>query len=329
MAFYEDYTTYKENHSLIEKFLLSLGLLKFERIIKKFPIDTSGQNEGERIFVRNCSASFEDMHILHISNKSIKHGLYCNHTNEIIDTMKKYEALEDEHTNVLEKSINDNTILLELDENSLKFDNYKKEFTVDVKVNAEIVDHGIIEQFDHYVVFNIVIYNEEFEYYWGNLILQGINLENEEKYDLSYLLFFSAFDNYVTLLTEKLQKLYYKELNLVSLTFEKKVSLLLKHNLNINIATENQKNATESLLMKKYTELYTMRNHVAHGRYRDITQKMSNECLDFFIMYYTVINTKAKTNIELLKKIKEYKRVFVGEVVNEEVIVQPFSISNN
>lgn len=329
MAFYDDYNTYKMNHDLIEKFLLSLGLLKFKRIIKNFPIDTSGVPEGERTFTRKCNSSFEDMHIVHISDKQIEYGLYCNYDDETIDSIEKYDLLKKDNRDVLEKDINESSIILELDENSFVFDNYKKEFTVDIKINADRIEHTIIDQFEHYVVFNVVLYNENFEHYWGNLILQGINLENEKKYDLSYLLFFSAFDNYITLLTEKLQSLYYKELNLETLSFEKKVSLLLKHNLGVDISTENQKSPTECLLMTKYKELYSKRNDVAHGRYREISEQMSKDCLDFFIMYYTVINTKAKTNEELLRKIKEYKREFDIEVVNNELIVQPFSISNN
>lgn len=330
MSFYEKYYTYKENHDLIEKFLLSLGLLKFKRIIKSFPIDTSGVVEGERTFIRKCKSYFEDMHIVHISNKQIEHGLYCNYSDDIIDSIEKYDLLKTESNDILKKDINDSSIVLELDEDSFEFDNYKKEFTVDIKINADRVEHSIMDQFNHYVVFNVIIYNEEFDYYWGNLILQGIKLENEKKYDLSYLLFFSAFDNYITLLIEELQSSYYKELNLDTLTFEKKVSLLLKHNLSVNVSNENQRKATEILLITKYKELYDKRNDVAHGRYREISEQMSKDCLDFFIMYYTVINTKVESNNELLKKIKEYDRVFtIDGIGDNEFVVQTFSLSNS
>ena len=63
--------------------------------------------------------------------------------------------------------------MISLNYDEIKFDNYK------------INDFGFLDSFNYYIKFNVITYNK-CRYYWGNLLLQGYELEREKRLCLMY-----------------------------------------------------------------------------------------------------------------------------------------------
>ena len=307
MSFFKNYYRYKNDDNLVDKFLIHVGVLKRIAFLDKINIKTNhtiDSRECRAVGKTTFSYPEEIEHIYSILN--LKHGLFKE---EVFNNEDYPDVIRDvEHFHELEETINislDNKVnecSLHLDDT--KFDNYTKEFELTFDFRGELHDVDIIQEKNYYVYCDAIIANNESPY-WCSLVVQAILFQKEKKYDTALLFLFSAFDNLITLEIEKLVNSFYKEFNLKNLEFGKKVSILLKHHLKVNPGENDEEHPVRSLIYKIYTELYELRNAVAHGKIRSIIVDHVDYCLDMLIFTYTTINSNPKDNFILLKKIKE------------------------
>ena len=322
MGFNENYNNYKENHDLITKFFTSLSLLKEEVIFSRCTIDTNHTFNGkESNTIGTCHFDYPEnlIRVVIVTAHDFEHGINIEPINNL------------EHFNELHKNgkINlqnkNNETLISLDFNEIIFDNYKKIFSLPFRIKGQMNDFGFLDSSDYYIKFNVITYNEDSDY-WGNLLLQGYELQQEKRYDLAFLVLFSAFDNFVTLETEKIEDKFFKEFNIKDMKFESKVTVLLKHHLDVVIGGRED-HPTKQLITNIVGDLYKFRNKVAHGTKRIIEEKDCNLCMDMFIFTYTAIKFKVKDNNELLKKMKEYKSTFdIILISDNQFEVRPYTI---
>ncbi len=322
MGFNENYNSYKENHDLITKFFTSLSLLKEEVIFNKCDIDRNHTFEGnESNTVGNCQFNYPEnlIHVVKLTPHDFEHGINI----EPINNLEHFYELN-KNGNIDLKNKNNET-LISLNFNEIIFDNYKRFFSLPFKIKGQMNDFGFFDGFNYYIKFNVIAYNKDSDY-WGKLLLQGYELQQEKRYDLAFLVLFSAFDNFITLEMEKIVDNFFKEFNIKTMPFESKVTVLLKYHLNVETGGRED-HPTKQLITKIVGDLYKFRNKIAHGTKRLIEEKDCNLCMDMFIFTYTSIKFKVKDNHELLKKIKEYKREFeITFIKNNEFEVRPFII---
>jgi hypothetical protein len=322
MGFNENYNSYKENHDLITKFFTSLSLLKEEVIFNKCDIDRNHTFEGnESNTVGSCQFNYPEnlIHVVKLTPHDFEHGINI----EPINNLEHFYELN-KNGNIDLKNKNNET-LISLNFNEIIFDNYKRFFSLPFKIKGQMNDFGFFDGFNYYIKFNVIAYNKDSDY-WGKLLLQGYELQQEKRYDLAFLVLFSAFDNFITLEMEKIVDNFFKEFNIKTMPFESKVTVLLKYHLNVETGGRED-HPTKQLITKIVGDLYKFRNKIAHGTKRLIEEKDCNLCMDMFIFTYTSIKFKVKDNHELLKKIKEYKREFeITFIKNNEFEVRPFII---
>lgn len=307
MAFFDDYNKYKENHNLVDNFLIHIGALEYGYILSEVYIDTNHTLDGRegRAVAKGDFSYSEDISYINEIVK-IECGLFSEgFDNEKypdgIRDVKHYHELKDSLVTVLENSANDCTIELE----DYNYDNYKRTFDLTFDFRGDMMDVDIINYWTYYAYVKVIMVDVEASY-WCNLVVQAVELQKEEKYELALLVMFSAFDNLITLEIEKIDSLYYNEFNLETLEFGKKVSLLLKHHLRVIPSYKKEVHPVKDLIQKIYTKMYKLRNNVAHGKNREIEEDDFEECLNMIIFTYAAINDKPIDNVDLLRKIKTY-----------------------
>lgn len=306
MCFIKKYNSYKEEHELVTKFFTSLSLLTERTIFEECNIDTNHTfNDREHNTIGTCEIDYPSNinYITLIKRYDLEHGLYCNPENITINDLDDYNRLLEGDSYILVAEPNTG-VKFEIDTDMIKFDNYKKSFFLNFKLTGNMEDFDVLDAYRYYVKFNVIDYSENAEY-WGKLLLQGCEFKNEMKFDIAFLILFSAFENFITLEIEKITDSYYKEFNIKELEFIKKVKLLLKHHLCVE-SKGREDHPIKNLIIKLLDSLYKIRNKVAHGNKREIEEVDCDLCLDMFIFTYTAIYHKPKDNIELLKKIKNY-----------------------
>lgn len=323
MSFWTEYNNYKQNHNLITKFFTSLSLLKEEVVFSKCDIYTNHTFDGnESNTLGMCSISYPEnlLHVSIVTPHDFEHGINI----ESIDNLEHFNKLEKDGKIDLKNENNETVISLNYDQ--IKFDNYKKEFELPFKIKGKINNFGFLDSFNYYIKFNVITYNKGTNY-WGNLLLQGYELEREKRYDLSFLVLFSAFDNFITLEIEKIKDKFFKEFNIKTMPFESKVTILLKYYLGVTTGG-SEEHPTKQLITKIVGELYKFRNKIAHGEERTIEKINCVLCLDMFILMYTAIKFNVKDNTELLKKVKEkYQRMSVTTAMGNNCFeIRPYLI---
>lgn len=307
MSFLRNYCRYKNDNNLVDKFLIHISALKRTAFLDKIYIETNhtlDRRECRAIGKATFSYPEEIEHIYSIL--SLEHGLFKeeHYNNEDypdgIRDVKHFHELEEMINISLDNKVNECSLHLD----DTKYDNYTKEFELTFDFRGELHDVDIIQDKNYYVYCDAIIANNESPY-WCNLVVQAILFQKEKKYDTALLFLFSAFDNLITLEIEKLVNSFYKEFNLKNLEFGKKVSILLKHHLKVNPGENKEEHPVRNLIYTIYTELYELRNAVAHGKIRNIIVNHVDNCLDMLIFTYTAINFNPKDKVVLLKKIKE------------------------
>lgn len=298
MSFFVDYNLYKKNYALVNKFINSVNAINTVSILDSLylsSIHATRRDDSHAVIEASIDYPEEIGHIQDILQ--LEHGLYKNCSE--IESADHYEQLVEYEGSILNSKINYSTITL-LEE---KLDNYKREIKFIFNFNGELHDLDLLNDNNYYVY---IVANEinQTAPYWTNLLTQALGLEKEMKYELALLVMFSAFDNYISLEIEKLNEMYFKEINLIGLEFGKKVSVLLKHFLKVVPGNNNEEHSVRDLILKMHNELYTLRNAVAHGNTREIKKDDFHKCLDMLIFTYAAINFKPVDNFELLKKIK-------------------------
>jgi len=298
MSFFVDYNLYKKNYTLVNKFINSVNAINTVSILDRLylsSIHATRRDDSHAVIEASINYPEEIGHIQDILQ--LEHGLYKNCLE--IESADHYEQLVEYEGSILNTKINYSTITL-LEE---KLDNYKREIKLIFNFNGELHDLDLLNDNNYYVY---IVANEinQTAPYWTNLLTQALGLEKEMKYELALLVMFSAFDNYISLEIEKLNKMYFKEINLIGLEFGKKVSVLLKHFLKVVPGNNNEEHSVRDLILKMHNELYTLRNAVAHGNTREIKKDDFHKCLDMLIFTYTAIEFSPVDNADLLKNIK-------------------------
>lgn len=301
MSFFVDYNLYKKNYALVNKFINSVNAINTVSILDSLylsSIHATRRDDSHAVIEASIDYPEEIGHIQDILQ--LEHGLYKNCSE--IESADHYEQLVEYEGSILNSKINYSTITL-LEE---KLDNYKREIKFIFNFNGELHDLDLLNDNNYYVY---IVANEinQTAPYWTNLLTQALGLEKEMKYELALLVMFSAFDNYISLEIEKLNEMYFKEINLIGLEFGKKVSVLLKHFLKVVPGNNNEEHSVRDLILKMHNELYTLRNAVAHGNTREIKKDDFHKCLDMLIFTYTAIEFSPVDNADLLKNIKLMK----------------------
>lgn len=298
MSFFVDYNLYKKNYTLVNKFINSVNAINTVSILDSLylsSIHATRRDDSHAVIEASIDYPEEIGHIQDILQ--LEHGLYKNCSE--IESADHYKQLVEYEGSILNTKINYSTITL-LEE---KLDNYKREIKFIFNFNGELHDLDLLNDNNYYVY---IVANEinQTAPYWTNLLTQALGLEKEMKYELALLVMFSAFDNYISLEIEKLNEMYFKEINLIGLEFGKKVSVLLKHFLKVVPGNNNEEHSVRDLILKMHNELYTLRNAVAHGNTREIKKDDFHKCLDMLIFTYTAIEFSPVDNADLLKNIK-------------------------
>ena len=308
MAFFDDYEAYKKNHNLVSKFLIHIGALKLTSFLDNVYIQSNHTYDGrEGRAVVEVILYYPD-NVSYINKiVEIDHGLFeegIHNREEYPDGIKDvdhYELLVENNSSILECNINESSNILK----SQEYDNYKRTIKLIFDFRGEMEDVDILNEYAYYVYVRVIMANKEAPY-WCNLVVQAIELKKEKKYELALLLMFSAFDNFISLEIEKLNVTYFSEFDLEKLEFGKKVSLLLKHCLNVIPGKNKENHSVKDLIFKMYKDLYDLRNAVAHGNRREIEENNFEKCLDMLIFTYTAINGNPIDNMDLIREVKIY-----------------------
>lgn len=307
MAFFEDYNKYKEKKNLADSFIKHIDALEVVSILGNiyFQSNHTFDRRESRAVVEATLNYPDNLGYIH-EVLELEHGLFFEgllnseeYPEGIIDA-EHYESLIEYNTSILKSDINE--FKNELDKT--EYDNYQRKIKFTFDFIGEMQDVDLLNEYTYYVYIKARVINIAAPY-WSSLVVQALELEKEMKHELSLLLMFSAFDNFITLEIEKVNKLYFSEIELSNLEFGKKVSILLKHFLSVAPGINSENHPVRELILKMYDELYSLRNAVAHGKIREITKQDYEKCLDMLIFTYIAINFNPDDNVDLLRKIKK------------------------
>jgi len=306
MGFTHNWKAYKATTDIKTNFFSSNNIISKMLVLQKYNLDMSTEYTSEygEFILEGTNQYPED--IEHIYNILIEdYGLfeYRNYRDDKgnlykCDSIDDYLEYRNNGQSIFISSFNESN----LGEPLLKYDNDKKEIFLKVKLEGGQSDLYLIDEYEFSIVSTIHVVNNNVPYS-ENLLLKGWDLYYDNKWDLSLLVFYSAIDNFITLEIEKLQNNYYKEIELLGLEFRKKVSLVLKESVAIS-KNGKQKFATLDFIEKKISDLYKLRNNVAHGTKRDITKIDCQDCFELYLFIFTIIKYKSKDLTQLLKDIK-------------------------
>jgi len=309
MSFTRNLNVFKKSNDLYSLFFVHLSLFKKETVVIECSLDTNHTNDGRE---RNTASIIVEPYpqtldtIVSIDSYALEHGLYVvDDDNTCLFSHPDFSALLDDNLyGVLRNTFNDG-IEVELSVEDVSFDNYRKQVTMNFKFTGEVNDFSPLVDYKYYVCFGATVHNASNSNYWGKLLIDGRSLLSEERYDLSFLLLFSAFDNLVTLSIEAIRGKFFSELDILHLSFGSKVSLLLNYYLS-GVPT-TVAHPVRDFIYNNFTELYDFRNAVAHGLERNITKDNCEQCLDLFIFMYISVNEKPQTQADLYNCIRSLK----------------------
>lgn len=298
---YETYKYYKEEKNFIPKFLKQLNIIHSKKLFFECDIEAGHTYETKNQYSSGkavCAYPYGVKHIYSL-DKYFHHGLITSLNQEYISEDEFLQLPENDQDNLFENEFNDVSIGLEFD--NISFDNYKEKISFSFSMNGGLNDFGLLNHRGYYVVLDAFILNSSLKNQWGELILQGISLQAEERYDIAFLVLFSAFDNFVNLEIEKISKYYHSEFAIERLEFGKKVRILLKH-------YDNQEDVL-NFVYNIYSELYDYRNQVAHGSERNIEKEECDKCFDLFVFMYLAISNKLSTKNDLYREAKSISQM--------------------
>jgi len=297
MGFKHNWNAYKENTDIGTGFFLTNDVIEKKLILVNFnlsPTQDYTREWGE--FVLEGSIDYPD-DVSHIYLSSIEdHGLYLTKEHLEVNSLDDYI----EHSNlttVYESEFNESKLV----DPNIKYDNSTKEISLEIKLEGELNDIHLIDEWGYFMVLEVYIFNENTSYA-NRLLLEGWDLYAKSNWDLCLLVFYSAIDNMITLEAEKLQSQYYKEINIVTLEFKPKVSLILKES--VNPPQKDQEFSSLSYVIKELTSLYKLRNNVAHGTQRIITKEDCNNCFELYLFILTIIKKGSVSTTDLLRDVK-------------------------
>ncbi|MFY4796809.1 hypothetical protein ACOTVS_09820 [Aliarcobacter butzleri] len=298
MKFEVELSKIKDKYDLYTRFLKGIGVLSCEKRLIEVSLDTNHTFERRNeSTTAEAIYSYEDEN-LHIYNLNVlEHGIYFDEHGASIS--KIINRLENEEIHLRTNFNNEVKINLK----DFRINNQDKEILFNFEFLGTMSDTFIIDDWGYYIYLELLKDNSDD--YWGFLLIQSEELKKEKRFDLAFLLIFSALENYINLNIESLQSNYYKELNLKSMELKSKYSFLLKDKLEVTTGNKEEHPCKE-LIIKKFNDLYTFRNKIAHGEERNIKKEDCENCFDTFIFTFTAINHKPKDNQKLLKCIKEY-----------------------
>ena len=208
--------------------------------------------------------------------------------------MKHFHELEETINISLNNKVNECSLHLD----SKRYDNYTREFQLTFDFKGELQNVDIIQDKNYYVYREAIIANNE-SAYWSNLVIQAIMLQKENKFDNALLFLFSAFDNYITLKISKLTNSFYKEFNIENMEFSKKVSILLKHYLNVNPG-QNEQGHEKRLRWAQSSiekELYEVSIILNVSSLETLMKDTFNG--SFVSLYYHILDEKLNDSIKL------------------------------
>ena len=297
MSFKHNWNAYKENTDIATGFFRKNDVIEKKLILVKFdlsPTQHYTQEWGE--FVLEGSISYPG-DISHIYLSSIEdYGLFSTSEHIEINTIEDYIQKSASET-IYEANFNESKLV----NPNIEYNNSTKEISVEVKLEGELNDIFLIDEWGYYMVLEVYVVNKNASYS-SQLLLEGWDLYEKKNWDLSLLVFYSAIDNMITLEAEKLQNSYYKEINIITLEFKPKVSLILKEAVKPNFS--NQDFGALSFVIKELTSLYKLRNNVAHGTKRSIAKKDCENCFELYLFLITIIEKGSLSTTDLIRDVK-------------------------
>ncbi len=299
MKFWKRFEHYRNNQDFLDNFLLENDIVEESGIVESLTLETNHTFDRRESRASATSVISFQKEIFKI--RDIEYGINIekntfDNYSEFLKYKKKAGGSE-----LLDNSINDCKIVLEKAEH----DNYKKEINLLFDFQGGMEELFVIDFNSFLIAIDVLALKRESPY-WGKLLIQAIHIIEKKQFDLSFLLLFTAFENFITLLAEKHESDFYKEINLKKMELKSKMKLLLKHLLNIQPSPENEDHPSILIIEKLFSELYEIRNKIAHGGYREVNKEDCQKCLDLFIIFHSTVKDKPQNNNELLNSIKKY-----------------------
>lgn len=297
MSFTHNWNAYKANKDIPTSFFTKNDVIEKKLILVEFSLGTTknyAQDSGEFLLEGSIDYPNDISHVYMTS--IIDHGLYTTKEYIEINSIEDYIQHDNAET-VYKTEFNTSKLVNPI----IEYDNKIKEMALEIKLDGEQADLNLIDFWGYYMVLEVYVLNENTSYS-NQLLLEGRDLFDQSNWDLCLLVFYSAIDNMITLEAEKLQNSYYKEINIMSLEFKPKVSLILKQAVNIDILDQNF--ASLTFVMKKLSSLYQLRNNVAHGTKRSLTREDCEDCFELYLFLITILEKGSLTTTELIRDVK-------------------------
>lgn len=304
MNFWEAYNKLRNQDCFLDNFLLTNNIVKYDGFLEIVSLETNHTFDGrESRAVASATVNYEQ-EIYKVIN--IDYGLDINavvedRDNHFSNFSEFVQLKQKDSTNILENKINDCKIILEHKE----YNNYKKEMSFMFDFQGDMHDSFIFDYNSFQVAVEVLAFDDEAPY-WGKLLVQASHIIESKQFDLAFLLVFTAFENLITLLGEEYEGDFYKEVMIKKMELKNKIKFLLKHILGVQPSKRREDHPSIGIIEKLFSDLYILRNKVAHGSYRDISNKDCQDSINLFIIFYTAILKKPKDNNELLKHMKDY-----------------------
>ncbi len=280
MRFWSTYNRYKEKEYFIDNFLLNNNIIKYDEIIEEINVDTNHTLDGreQRAVAEGTIEYQQDIYKI-VGN--IEYGINIEYEENLINETEEWKVILED----------------------IEFDNYKKEISLLFDFKGDMDDAYTVFDYNTFKVKIETLSLSEDAPYWGKLLIQAINVLEKRQFDLAFLLIFTAFENFITLLVEDHKRYFYKEINIEKMELKNKMKVLLKHILNIPPGSEEHPSI--SIIEQLFSDLYKIRNNIAHGQYRKVDYNDCQKCFDLFIIYRTIIKYKPKNNHDLLSVLKK------------------------
>lgn len=306
MGFWDRYNLYTKGNNFLDNFLLSNNIVEYGGVIGEITLDTNHTFDG-RESRASATATLEYAEdVYRLFRDTVDYGFNMN---AIVEESQQVFSNFFEYTEVKEKrefyqfdnTFNDCTVELE----SQKHNYNEKSIDFIFDFRGDMHDANITDWHSFQVAIETLNIVDNAPY-WGKLLSQATILMNNKQYDLAFLLTFSAVENFTSLLCEQYEEDFYNEINITSMELLKKIKLVIKHINGVKPSKGREEHPSMSIILDLFDKLYKNRNNVAHGNYRDITIDNCKTCLNFFILYHTIVTRKPNNNNELLRFIKGY-----------------------
>lgn len=302
MGFNQDFQELDEKYNILDTFLSYTGLEQ-KKILLEGCLDYIGDEAHESNYTHHLFVKIDYPEIIdYIKTFEIeKFGIFefAYRDGYSLESIEDYEKYRQEEYSVLTNEVNRSVFKI----GDYEADDIKKEFYFNFSQKGERVDMEIANEAGFYIVINYFQPKRDNPYYI-NLMIRGNELIEKKLYDLSFLVLFSAIDNFITLKLEELQSDYHNEIDLEKLEFTKKISLLVKTW--TGLLTDKPSNDVRDLIIKDYKDLYEYRNQVAHGKENSITLSDCTQCWSLFIKLYFIEKHKVNNIAALIKALRVF-----------------------